>query len=93
MTYGDSGSSNSVSFSGLVKGKENENDTNPLLRTYVVEIDSSIFNSLATVLNWSSFGGIKEDTLRKLVMVEITDILGITLNCQIKPGKVVEYDS
>lgn len=93
VTYGDSGSSNSVSFSGLVKGKEHESDMNPLLKTYVVEIDSSIFNSLATVLNWSSFGGIKEDTLRKLVMVEITDILGITLNCQIKPGKVVEYDS
>lgn len=93
VTYGDSGSSNSVSFSGLVKGKEHESDPNPLLRTYVVEIDSSIFNSLSQILNMSSFGGLKEEALRQLVMVEITDILGITLNCQIKPGKVVEYDN
>ena len=93
VTYGDSSGGNSVSFSGLVKGKERESDQNPLLRTYAVEIDAAIFNSISSILNMSSFGGVKDDMLRKLVMVEITDILGVTLNCQIKPGKVVEYDS
>lgn len=84
VTVKQEGSEDAVSFTGMLKGKTEETDPSPLKQTCVVEINKNMYESICELVSNKFVGDI---LLRKLVLVEATDILGVTIRCHIKGGE------
>lgn len=76
--------SDNVSFTGILKGKTIATDESPLRKACIVEINGPIATSINDILGLPK--GLKDDMLRKLVLVEAVDVLGVTIKCKINGG-------
>lgn len=85
VIVGNPDSTDAVTFTGTLKGKEVITDKSPLEQICLITVEERIYNAICNILGYND--EIAKGMFEEFCLVEVDDVLGITHRCVVYPGK------